>query len=375
MSAVRFLNTLEMVVAGFESRRPTKRDLLSNSVAALLASPDELREVVDDLEERVRGVLVTLEEPLRFEQLGTWLWRLRAPPHQLDGLRELLEGMMQAVEQGARLDDERIQLQLERHSLSWDLSETRRVYNEATARLQRQVAEVTRLNRDLDQRLKEQIASQAEREHLEEQLRQSQKLEAIGHLAGGIAHDFNNLLVAILGHAELAVQGLDEASPLREELEHVTTAAQRAATLTQQLLAFSRRQILQPVDLDLAEVVDELVTMLDRILGEDVELKVRHTAAPTTVRVDRGQLEQVLLNLCVNARDAMPTGGEISIETGREDLDAADCATRPWATPGRYATLRVRDTGSGMDGCSSPSSPPSPPARGPGWAWPWSTES
>jgi len=187
-----------------------------------------------------------------------------------------------------------------------------------------------------------------EQRHLEEQLRQSQKIEAVGQLAGGIAHDFNNLLTVIKGNVELALQQLPPDAPLRADLDQVAHAASRAAQLTRQLLAFSRKQVLTPAVLDLNEVVAEAERMLQRVIGEDIAFVTE--LAPTVARVtaDRGQIEQVLVNLVVNARDAMPAGGSLTITTGNADVSLADAAARG-ISPGAYVTLRVRDTGIGMD--------------------------
>jgi PAS domain S-box-containing protein len=187
-----------------------------------------------------------------------------------------------------------------------------------------------------------------ERRELEDQLRQSQKMQAVGQLAGGVAHDFNNLLQAMQGHLDLALEDLPAQSPLREDLEVVRRSTTRAADLTRQLLAFSRQQVLQPAVLDLDVVVGELAPLLERLLGESVVLRLETTGAASRVRADRGQLEQVLLNLCVNARDAMTGHGTITIRTLVRDLTAADGHDHPGVAPGRYAGFAVQDTGRGI---------------------------
>jgi PAS domain S-box-containing protein len=181
------------------------------------------------------------------------------------------------------------------------------------------------------------------------QLWQSQKLEAVGRLAGGVAHDFNNLLGVITGYGELLQAKLEAGGPARRQLEQILRAAQRAAGLTRQLLAFSRRQILQLRVVDLNALVSDLEKMLNRLIGEDVELEVVGGADLGTVRVDPGQMEQVIMNLVVNARDAMPMGGRIRIETRNADLDAAYATTHEAVKPGPYVLLAVSDTGTGMD--------------------------
>ncbi len=162
-----------------------------------------------------------------------------------------------------------------------------------------------------------------ERKHLEEQLRQSQKMEAVGRLAGGIAHDFNNLLTAIIGYSQLLLGRIEVGGPMQEELEEIRKAGERAASLTRQLLAFSRKELLQPQVLDLNALVANLDKMLRRLIGEDIELVTIFGPGLEPVEADPAQLEQVVLNLVVNARDAMPQGGKIVIETKNLELDEA----------------------------------------------------
>jgi two-component system cell cycle sensor histidine kinase/response regulator CckA len=186
-----------------------------------------------------------------------------------------------------------------------------------------------------------------ERMHLEEQLRNAQQLEAIGRLAGGVAHDFNNILSIIMGHGELLLANESADSQARNGVEQIRRAAERAASLTQQLLAFSRKQVLQPKVLDMNEAVADVQKMLTRVIGEDIELLARLHPSLAAVRVDPGQMEQVLMNLAINARDAMPAGGKIVMETANLDVDA-ECARDLDLAPGRYVMLRVSDTGHGM---------------------------
>jgi two-component system cell cycle sensor histidine kinase/response regulator CckA len=187
-----------------------------------------------------------------------------------------------------------------------------------------------------------------EQRHLEDQLRQSQKIEAVGQLAGGIAHDFNNLLTIIKGNVELALHQLPAGVPLRNDLEQVAHAASRAALLTRQLLAFSRKQVLTPAVLDLNDVVAEAERMLRRVIGEDITFVSRLAPVVSRVTADRGQIEQVLVNLVVNARDAMPAGGVLTVATADEEVSVSE-ATMRGIRPGAYVTLRVHDTGTGMD--------------------------
>jgi len=189
----------------------------------------------------------------------------------------------------------------------------------------------------------------SERRRLEEQLRQAQKMEAIGRLAGGIAHDFNNLLTAILGYCNLMLDEMPAAHPLREDLQEIRGAGERAASLTRQLLAFGRRQILQPQTVDLNALVAQLERLLRRLIGEDVTLVTALGDDVAPVRVDAASIEQVLVNLAVNARDAMPHGGRLSIETAMVDLDSIYASSHATVAPGRYVMLAVSDTGHGMD--------------------------
>jgi signal transduction histidine kinase/CheY-like chemotaxis protein len=181
---------------------------------------------------------------------------------------------------------------------------------------------------------------------LEEQLRHSQKMEAVGRLAGGIAHDFNNLLTAIIGYAEIVMVGLDPSDPRRADAEEIARAAMRAADLTRQMLAFSRKQILQPKIIDLNVTLSKVEPMLRRVIGEDIVMTIAPKATLPQVRVDPGQIEQVIMNLVVNARDAMPHGGRLTVETGDVSPDAAVLPAD--ARAGRYVMLAVSDSGIGM---------------------------
>ena len=187
------------------------------------------------------------------------------------------------------------------------------------------------------------------RRQLEEQFSQAQKMEAVGRLAGGVAHDFNNLLTVINGYSAMALESLGEAAPLREEIGEIYRAGERAASLTRQLLAFSRRQALAPRILDLNGIVSDMDRMLRRVIGEDVSLSTTLEAGLGSIFADPGQIEQVILNLAVNARDAMPEGGRLVIETGNAILDDSYARQHNAVAPGRYIMLAVSDTGCGMD--------------------------
>jgi two-component system, cell cycle sensor histidine kinase and response regulator CckA len=192
-----------------------------------------------------------------------------------------------------------------------------------------------------------------ERIRLEEQYRQSQKMEAVGQLAGGIAHDFNNLLTAIEGYCMLLAEGLPPDSPHQAHLAEVRRAADRATGLTRQLLAFSRRQILEPRVLDLRESLRSMEPMLRRLIGEDVEVTVRAAKATGRIKADPGQIEQVILNLAINARDAMPKGGRLTFELADDTMTESDARNGATIVPGRYIRLTVTDTGEGMDESTS----------------------
>jgi PAS domain S-box-containing protein len=190
--------------------------------------------------------------------------------------------------------------------------------------------------------------AEEERLALQEQLRQSQKMEAIGHLAGGIAHDFNNLLCIIKGYSQFSLTELKESNPLKENIEEIQKAADRASNLTRQLLALGRRQIMDMKVLDLNDILRDLKKMLHRVIGEDIELVTSSAKDLGRVKTDHGQIEQVVMNLVVNARDAMPKGGKLTIETANVELNEEYARTHIDVTPGRYVTLSVSDTGCGM---------------------------
>ena len=193
------------------------------------------------------------------------------------------------------------------------------------------------------------ISDITERRQLESQLRQAQKMEAVGQLAGGVAHDFNNLLTVIGGRCYLMLGRLPADDPLRREVELVRSAAERAARLTHQLLAFSRKQVLEPRVLDLNETVAGIEPLLRRLIGEHIEIGVARGAGLGRVKADVGQLEQVILNLAVNARDAMPQGGRLTLGTSNATVDEAAVRRAPEFEPGDYVVLSVTDTGHGMD--------------------------
>jgi two-component system, cell cycle sensor histidine kinase and response regulator CckA len=193
------------------------------------------------------------------------------------------------------------------------------------------------------------IVDVTERKKMEEQLRLSQRMESIGKLAGGVAHDFNNLLAVILGSADAAMEKLPSEHPARRKLEVITQAGSSAADLTRQLLAFSRQQVMQPRVIDLREILERTETLLRRLIGENIQFSMSLEPSLGHVKADPGQIEQVLMNLAVNARDAMPEGGRLRIEARNVDLDESYHDAHQQVIPGRYVMIAVEDSGRGMD--------------------------
>jgi signal transduction histidine kinase/CheY-like chemotaxis protein len=233
--------------------------------------------------------------------------------------------------------------------LAWQTLRVRAARHAALAAnvaLEEQVAartgELTEANKQLRQEM-------TERRRAEETLRQAQKMEAIGRLAGGIAHDFNNLLTIISGYAHLLRAALSNDPPLLEKVEAISKAGDRASSLTRQLLAFSRRQMTQPKVLNLNELLSDMGKMLQRLLREDIELSISTDPTLGLVKADPGQIEQVIMNLVINARDAMPSGGKLALRTANVTVDEDFARQFDGAKPGRYIRLTVSDTGSGMD--------------------------
>jgi PAS domain S-box-containing protein len=195
----------------------------------------------------------------------------------------------------------------------------------------------------------EQVRAEEELSRRDSELRQSQKMEAVGLLAGGMAHDFNNLLTVIIGSTDMALTQVNTDCPARQEIESARTAAEHGAALTRQILAFSRRQVLNPRVLSLNDVLQSIRPLIERTMGEDIQLNFRLDPQLGATEIDPSQLEQVLVNLEVNARDAMPAGGSLTIETANVDLDEEYCAQHVDAQPGPHVMLAVSDTGCGMD--------------------------
>ena len=248
-------------------------------------------------------------------------------------------------------DRERVLAELERSRASGETfaSEYRMVSPDGRERWFRDEARVVAEARGTPPYLFGMMRDITDRKELEQQLRQAQKMEAVGQLAGGVAHDFNNILSAIMGFSELAALGLDPESAPARDLRESTKAVERASTLVRQLLAFSRRQTLDPMVLDAGELVAGMEKMLRRVIREDIELAFERAPDLGRVKVDPGQLEQIVLNLAINARDAMPDGGTLSIATANVELDQVYAYAHPYTEPGRYMRLSVSDTGVGMD--------------------------
>jgi two-component system cell cycle sensor histidine kinase/response regulator CckA len=265
------------------------------------------------------------EEPIQTESGRRWLHTRKIPLLDESGQARHLLGVSIDITERKQAQD----------ALRASHDELERRVLERTAELQRQIEERRRAERALAK--------------TEEELRQTQKMEAIGRLAGGVAHDFNNILSAILGYAELAAREAGVNANIRQELSEITRAAERAAQLTGQLLAFSRRQMLEPRVVDLNTIIGRLQQMLLRLIGEDIELRCVLSPELDRVQVDVGQIEQVLLNLVVNARDAMPRGGRLTIETKNVVFDEQYARDHVDVAAGNYVMASVSDSGIGMD--------------------------
>ncbi|MCY3023988.1 MAG: response regulator [Planctomycetota bacterium] len=226
--------------------------------------------------------------------------------------------------------------------------ELRAAYGDMELRVAQRTAELRRSNEELKREIAERQKTEAALKTTEEMFRQVQKVEALGQLAGGVAHDFNNILFVILGYCEVLESGLKPDDPLRNAAKQIRTASERAAALTRQLLAFGRRQMLQPQVLDLNAVVGDMSAMVQRLIGEDTELVTNLCPERATTKADRVQLEQVILNLAINARDAMPSGGTLTLETAHVMLAEDFVRNHVGSRPGPHVRLTITDTGCGM---------------------------
>jgi PAS domain S-box-containing protein len=256
-------------------------------------------------------------------------------PEDLSSAREIFEGVLKHPERSARAE-----FRFRHKDGSWR-------YLEAVGQSHLDdpsIAGVVINSRDVSDRKR----AEAELRESEKQLRHAQKMEAIGQLAGGVAHDFNNILTVIHGHASLLIAKAKLTGDNARSAQQIAQAAERASTLTRQLLAFSRRQVIQPRPLDLNEVVLNMSKMLGRVLGEDISLELQYLPQPATIYADAGMIDQVLLNLVVNSRDAMPKGGSLRIAMQEAEVDAKHVLSHPEARPGRFLCLTVTDSGCGI---------------------------
>ncbi|MGH9779727.1 MAG: PAS domain S-box protein, partial [Candidatus Acidiferrales bacterium] len=300
-----------------------------------------------------------LAEAQRVAQLGSWEWDMVADhlywseeTYRILGVTpEEVGGRMETVLEVVHPEDrERVKAGLEGAAREKKpfASEHRIVRPDGAVRVVNAQAEVSYDEKGRAERMVGIVHDITEQRRLEEQFQQAQKMEAVGRLAGGIAHDFNNLLMLIRGYSELMLEHAGADKTEKQYAREVIEAADRAAGLTQQLLAFSRKQVLEPRVVSMNEAVQQMEKMLRRVLGEDIELGVRRKAARPWVKVDPSQLEQVILNLALNARDAMPKGGLLTLETANVELDEEYARQRPEVQPGDYVMLAVSDTGAGM---------------------------
>jgi PAS domain S-box-containing protein len=324
---------------------------------ALRESEAKLRLVIESL----KDVIWTLDaETLQFLYVSPSVERLRGftpeevkaapldaalPPDAAARIRELIAQRVATDEEAEPLDGP---IAFHTEEVPQPCKDGTVVVTEVTTSFRRNPRtgriEIHGVTRDITERKR----AEAERSRLEAQLQQAQRMESVGRLAGGVAHDFNNMLGVILGHAELALELAAPGHPIQESLEAIQAAATRSASLTRQLLAFARKQTITPRELDLNDAVEGTLRMLQRLIGEDVRLDWRPTPSRWPIRLDPSQLDQILTNLCVNARDAISDVGSITIATGTRVIDAACGDTPADATPGEYAWLSVRDDGCGM---------------------------
>jgi len=280
-----------------------------------------------DRETLAGGKLLEIdEEPIQTAHGLRWLRTKKIPLRDSAGVPRFLLGISEDITEQKQV---------------WQ--ELQRTRQELEQRVIERTAQLSRLNSELSQEVLERKLAEEALRKSEEQLRQAQKMEAVGLLAGGVAHDFNNLLTVIAGYAEALLNDVGTAPAMKDDLTQISRAAEQAAALTRQLLAFSRRQVLKPEVLDLNDSIAKIEKMLRRLIGEDISLLVSKSARPALIKADPGQIEQVILNLVVNARDAIESGGRISVESSHVEL------SEPGGAPRSCVMLAVRDTGLGMD--------------------------
>jgi PAS domain S-box-containing protein len=351
--AIEDITARKEIEAGLEK---TRKELV-----IIKKTADEASEFAESVINTVREPLIALDQDLRVvtasrsfyeffkvkpeETVGQLIYGLGNKQWDIPKLRELLETILP---QKATFDNYEVEhnfATIGRRIMLLNARQIRRVLGKERIILL-VIEDITERKRLEDLLAEENIT---DRRKLEDQLLQSQKMESIGTLAGGIAHDFNNILTAIIGYASVTQMKMPEDDPLRHNLEQILASSERAAVLTQSLLAFSRKQISNPEAVNLNELVRKAEKFLSRVIGEDIELKMTLSDNGLTVMADAGQLEQVLMNFATNAKDAMPKGGTLTIETGLEELDMDFLKIHEYGKPGMYAMLTVTDTGHGMD--------------------------
>jgi PAS domain S-box-containing protein len=328
---------MALLVGGIQERLARQNEILATE-----RSEDRQRALTDPASEAIltidTGSVVTAANPASAELFGY-------PIDEIVG--ESITKLMPPAYRGRHFDAFARYLRTGRRTIPWHGAELRGLH--ANGREFPIEVSIGEYGSGPERRFTGIIRDISRRKDMEAQLLQAQKMDAIGRLAGGVAHDFNNLLTAIGGYAELVGSSMELDDPRQEAIGGIRQATDQAASLTKQLLAFSRSQELRPAVIDLSQVVTNLVPMLRRLLGERIELVVKPTEEPCRTHADRSQIEAILVNLAVNARDAMPDGGTLAIETANVELDASNWLHDSDVAPGAYAGLVVSDTGVGMD--------------------------
>ncbi len=268
----------------------------------------------------------------------------------LETIYEIDTGKKNIEKMARNIEEQRDTIRKQNSELEKKNRELTTFQKELEYRVTERTVELEQINEELQQEIYERRRAEEEKRKMQEQLLQSQKMESVGRLAGGVAHDFNNLLTAILGYCQLAMNKVPGSCPLRKELDIIFDAGEKGASLVRQLLAFSRKQVLEIKVVNLNDVVKNISKILSRMLGEHLEMTVHTEASWANILADVSQVEQVLVNLAVNARDAMPTGGRLSIETADVELNEEYVKYHEGLKPGPYVMLAVIDTGHGMSG-------------------------